>query len=272
MTSVSVVISTWNRSTTLKQAIHSALSQTYSPVEVLVCDDGSTDDSEHVVALFKDSRVVWLPGEHSGRPAVPRNRGIRASKGEWIAFLDDDDSWLPEKLEKQLDLAQRTGLHAVCSQAFLSGGDKSNNIYQLEWSGKYLSFQDLLHGNYVICSSVLILKSVLSQAEYFPESVKLASIEDYSLWLRVSVLTRFAFLDEALVVYADSPQTSLRSVSTDAWLQKQLVLGDFLVWGNRNHIGLKFLFQALRNYGGALKVRAMKLLNSKYITPRFSGE
>lgn len=268
VTPVSVVIPTWNRSAVLAQAIHSVLSQTYPPLEVLVCDDGSTDDTEHVIASFKDPRVIWLPGEHSGRPAVPRNRGIRASKGEWIAFLDDDDTWLPEKLEKQLELSQRTGLHAVCSRAFSSEGYNSDNMYRLEWSGKSLSFQDLLQGNHVICSSVMIQKSVLSRVDAFPEAVELASIEDYALWLRVAVLTRFAFQDEALVIYADSPQTSIRSVNTDAWRQKQLVLGNFMAWGSRNGIGWMCMFQALRKYGGAIRVRAAKRIGSSmsYIT------
>lgn len=258
MTTVSVVIPTWNRSVLLKQAINSVLSQTYPPLEVLVCDDGSTDDTKYVISSFNDPRVVWLAGKHSGCPAVPRNRGIRASKGEWIAFLDDDDSWIADKLEKQLELAQLTGLHAVCSQAFSSRVGCPNNLYTLGWNGKSLSFKDLLKSNHVICSSVMIHKSVLSKVGYFPEVVELASVEDYALWLRVAVLTQFAFLDECMAVYSDLPQASLRSVSTDTWRQKQLVLGNFLVWGIRNGISWKVMYQALHDYVGAIRVRAKK--------------
>lgn len=258
MTSVSVIISTWNRSTILGQAISSVLSQTYPPLEVLVCDDGSTDDTERVVASFNDPRVIWLTGKHSGGPAVPRNRGIRASKGEWIAFLDDDDSWIADKLEKQLELAQLTGLRAVCSQAFSSRVGCTNSLYSLEWSGKGLSFQDLLKSNHVICSSVMIHKSVLSKVDYFPEAVELTSVEDYALWLRVAALTQFAFFDESLVIYSDSPQTSLRSVNTDAWRQKQLVLGNFLAWGRRNSVAWKVMHQVLYSYVEAIRVRAKK--------------
>src|SRR4051794_13419670 len=102
--SVSVIIPTWNRAATLGPAIQSVLNQTYPPREVLVCDDGSTDNSVDVVAQLDDQRIRWLPGGRGGRPAIPRNRGIGAATGEWLAFLDSDDEWLPDKLERQLGL------------------------------------------------------------------------------------------------------------------------------------------------------------------------
>src|SRR5262245_1813867 len=99
---ISVIIPTWNRAQSVKRAISSALRQTHPPHEILVCDDGSTDNTEEVVRAMGDSRVRWIAGPHAGCPAVPRNRGIAASKGDWIAFLDSDDAWLPEKLEAQI--------------------------------------------------------------------------------------------------------------------------------------------------------------------------
>src|SRR5262249_7122187 len=100
--SVSVIIPTWNRAATVMAAVESALAQTHAPLEVLVCDDGSSDDSAQRVGALPDPRVRWLPGPRGGRPAIPRNRGIAAARGEWLAFLDSDDEWLPDKLERQL--------------------------------------------------------------------------------------------------------------------------------------------------------------------------
>ena len=116
---VSVIIPTYNRQHTLLAAIQSALSQTLPPLEVLVCDDGSTDGSAEAVAALDDPRVRWLTGPHAGYPAVPRNRGLREARGEWVAFLDDDDVWLPEKLAVQKKMLYATGLWPVA--VMLSG-------------------------------------------------------------------------------------------------------------------------------------------------------
>ncbi len=255
---VSVIIPTWNRSSSLKQAIVSALSQTHSPLEVIVCDDGSTDDTEEVVRSIHDPRVVWLPGERSGRPSVPRNRGISVSLGEWLAFLDDDDVWMPEKLKLQLERARMLNCLASCTQAC----DRKSDIYKLGWDGKQLTFRDMMRGNRVICSSSLIHRSVLFRADGFPESTRLTSIEDYAFWLRVATVTDFAFVGEPLVIYADSSHTSLRSYYADALKQKRLVLGNFLVWGCRKRISADHLKAALNSYCDILLLQVRKRLGT----------
>ncbi len=229
VTAVSVVIPTWNRSALLERAIRSALSQTHPPLEVLVCDDGSTDDSEKVVRSIDDSRVQWLTGERAGRPAVPRNRGIKASRGEWIAFLDDDDVWLPEKLERQLEKANRTGCLAVCCNAFRITPDSETN-HLLDWDSECLSFFDLLALNRVICSSVLIHNSLFDVVRGFSESPKLIVGEDYALWLRVSTQTDFAYNAEPMLQYKDDPENSIRNKGRSNNIQIKLVLNDFLDW------------------------------------------
>lgn len=256
VTTVSVVIPTWNRSSLLERSIRSALAQSHPPLEVLVCDDGSTDDTEQVVRSIGDSRVRWLPGERAGRPAVPRNRGIRAGKGEWIAFLDDDDVWLPEKLEKQLAQLHGSGCRAVCSQALANDDLNGTDAYRLGWTGPLLGFHDLLQGNRVICSTAMIHRSLLSSVQGFPEAAGLTSMEDYALWLRVATVTDFSFVSEPLAIYADAPQTSIRSVCTDAWQQKRLVLGDFIAWGLKKPMAARCLGAAARSYGEALLTSA----------------
>ena len=119
---VSVIIPVWNREETIEKCIKSVLDQDYDNLEVLVCDDASTDKTYEIVAevITRDSRVRWIGTEegNSGRPAVPRNRGVNVSKGEYLAFLDSDDYWKVDKLTKQMAIfSEDKSVVAVCSNA-----------------------------------------------------------------------------------------------------------------------------------------------------------
>lgn len=228
--SITVAIPTWNRAGTLIRAVSSALNQSLPPIEILVCDDGSTDDSRQAVMELQHSNVRWLAGPHSGRPAVPRNRGLREARGEWIAFLDSDDTWLPEKLERQMAAVYRTGCLASCTNAWRVTRDKPNELYLVDTFPPVLSFADLAEGNPVICSSALLHRSVLNQAGGFPEDEALRAIEDHALWLRVAAHTGFVYLPEALVVYTDEPEQSIRKPGGSEFGQRKRVLRDFLEW------------------------------------------
>jgi glycosyltransferase involved in cell wall biosynthesis len=103
---VSVVIPTYNRAELLPQAIHSVLGQTYENLECIVVDDASTDNTAQVVRQFADDRLIYLRHETNRRASAARNTGIAHAQGDLIAFLDDDDEWLPAKLEKQVPLIQ----------------------------------------------------------------------------------------------------------------------------------------------------------------------
>lgn len=257
---ISVIITTWNRSKLLGNAIKSVLAQSLPPLEILVCDDGSTDNTYEVVSSFADPRLVWIPSYHSGCPAIPRNRGIARSKGDWISFLDDDDEWLPEKLAVQIALLKSLDCLAGCTHATGINGLAGVELYNLGWYEPLLTFRDLLHGNRVICSSALIHRSVLNKVGGFPEAVTLSSMEDYAFWLRVATVTDFAFVSEPLVTYTDSPQTSLRSACADACQQKRIVFGNFLAWGCRNRITAGYMKAALYMYGQVLLLKVRKQL------------
>ena len=101
---ISVVIPTYNRKHLLQKAIASVLNQTYSNFELIVVDDCSTDSTEHFMKSLSDKRIRYIKHEKTKHASASRNTGIQLSKGEFIAFLDDDDRWLPTKLEKQLKL------------------------------------------------------------------------------------------------------------------------------------------------------------------------
>ena len=236
MGNVSVIIPTWNREDTVGKAIYSALSQTVPPMEVLVCDDGSTDKTLELVQSINDPRVRWIQGIRGGRPAIPRNRGIKESRGEWVAFLDSDDWWLPEKLERQLQLAERLNCMAVCSNAGRFLPDKGIVGNLLMWNNDRVIFDDLLYVNLVICSSAIIHKSIFATVGGFPEHVRFTAIEDYALWLRVATRTDFAFVGEPLLNYCDDPASSLRSKDADVFEQRRIVFDNFKEWGKEHNI------------------------------------
>lgn len=228
---VSVIIPTWNRAGSIRKAVDSALNQTVSPLEVLVCDDGSTDNTQEIIQGIDDPRVRWIPGIRGGRPAIPRNRGIIASRGDWLAFLDSDDEWLPNKLEKQFALVSGTSIKAVCSNAHrLIPGQGIVGPYLNIREKTSFSFFDLLKVNNMICSSALVHKSIFDNVKGFPEKKELIVGEDYALWLRAATITKFAYLNEELLYYQDDAANSIRAQGQSVWMQKKIVLDDFLEW------------------------------------------
>jgi glycosyltransferase involved in cell wall biosynthesis len=221
---VSVILPTFDRRDLLVRAVHSCLAQTHGVHEVLVCDDGSTDGSEEAVRSIGDARVKWLPGPHAGRPAVPRNRGIAAATGAWLAFLDSDDAWKPEKLAHQIQRSQDNGLKASCTNAAreVPGTAASSPYFDRAFGPQGL--MDLLPVNRVICSSVLAEAGIVRKAGGFPEAPELRGIEDYALWLKLSAYTRIDHCPEKLVIYRDAPASSVRATGVSPALQRDRVL------------------------------------------------
>ena len=254
--SVSVIIPTWNRAAAVVAAVASALNQTHAPLEVLVCDDGSTDDSEERIRRMSDPRVRWLPASRGGRPAIPRNRGIAAARGEWLAFLDSDDQWLPEKLARQLAALRASGRRASSTNAsrLVPGLGPAGTLH--DGGETVLGLAQLLADNRVVCSSAVIHKSLMAETEGFPEAAGLRALEDYALWLRVSCFTEFDYLPEPLVIYRDDPPNSVRAFDLDGRNQRFTVLSDFLAWCRRHPSG-----QTRRGYrAGRRMLRREKVL------------
>jgi glycosyltransferase involved in cell wall biosynthesis len=232
VSSISVIIPTWNRSSFLLDAINSVLNQSTPVFEILVCDDGSTDSSEQLVNSIKDPRVRWIPGVHSGLPAVPRNRGIAAAKGEWIAFLDSDDVWFKRKIEVQLNYANSSGALALSTNAIINNV-KDNLIKQFcddTKSIERIKFSNLAVDNKIINSSVLIHKSLLDRIGCFSEKKSLRAIEDYDLWLRATTFTDFLYIPEPLIQYTDNIESSIRLGGVSHSRQKILILRSYSVW------------------------------------------
>ena len=227
---VSVIIPTWNRAAAVVAAVGDVLGQTESDLEVLVCDDGSTDESRTHIQAIPDPRLVWIDGPRSGCPAAPRNRGIARARGEWIAFLDSDDRWLPSKLARQLEVASAAGVGAVSSNATrLRDGKPAGTV--VDHPRPLIRTADLLSWNPVVCSSMVVRADVLARCGGFPEDRACLAIEDHALWLRVAALTDIAYVEECLVVYADEPATSVRArLSASADEQRLALYESYRRW------------------------------------------
>lgn len=212
---VSVIIPTHNRRNLLVESIASVQAQTRRDLEILVCDDGSSDGSrEAVQALIeKDPRIRWIEGGHTGFPGVVRNRGIRAAKGEWIAFQDSDDLWLPEKIERQLQIlrsAPEAGFIYCYALALSPAGEKRRMTpFRVPRAGRM--FETLLFHSIVQTPTVLVRRNLLERAGLFDEQMRLTIAEDYELYLRLAAETPFHFLAEDLVVCRSQPD----SISAD---------------------------------------------------------
>jgi glycosyltransferase involved in cell wall biosynthesis len=112
VTKVTVIIPTFNRASTILDAVQSVVNQTYAPTEIIVVDDGSTDDTIEKLGVF--SSCITLLRQQNAGPSVARNQGVQAASGEILTFLDSDDTWLPEKLERQVALMNGYGEGIVC--------------------------------------------------------------------------------------------------------------------------------------------------------------
>lgn len=232
---ISVIIPTHNRKERLRIAIESVLAQTWKDLDVWVCDDGSTDGTKEVVEELKkkDERVNYLFCGQNGRPSIPRNKGIQASRGEWLAFLDDDDIWEPIKLQEQMEAVQKYRVQACCTNAvcFRMDSDNTWNFFDRNEELLY-GYRKFLGENPVICSSALISRSLLRKCYGFAEEKELKALEDYALWIRVSCYTKFVYVPKKLVRYLDVSDSSIRkSVQANTFeLQKKLVMDDFRKW------------------------------------------
>jgi glycosyltransferase involved in cell wall biosynthesis len=212
---VSVVIPTYNRKTVLLESIESVQRQSFADLEILVCDDGSSDGSADAVLAVgaRDSRVHWLPGEHCGYPGSVRNRGIRAARGEWIAFQDSDDLWLPTKLERQLGVLRRAPqaqfIYSHAKALWLDGVTRRMTPFRIRREGRV--FDTFLLYSVVHTPTVLLRSDLLQRVGLFNEDMRLRIGEDYELFLRLAAAVPFHFVAEDLVLCRTQPD----SVSAD---------------------------------------------------------
>lgn len=213
MVTVSVVIPTFNRMHTINRAISSVLFQTYYDFELIVVDDGSDDGTEQIVEKSNDSRLRYIKHSSNEGGSAARNTGIRLAKGKYIAFLDDDDEWLPTKLSKQVSLLSKSPASiGVVYTGFRVFTDIGKPVKTISPAFQGYILDKLIRRNCVgTTSTVLVKKEVFKKVGGFDE--KLPSMQDWDMWLRIGKNYEFKYISEPLVNYYTSTKSLTKSTS-----------------------------------------------------------
>lgn len=225
MPTVSVIIPTYNREQLLGRAIQSVLAQTYQDFELIIVDDGSTDNTERLVKSFNSEKIRYIWHRENKGTSAARNTGIQSAKGDYIALQDSDDEWLPDKLEKQM-------------RAFATAPPEVGIVYSgfhmiITNKRKYKPspsitpkdgdiFSSILKGEYLVSPQTTVVKrECFERAGMFDEA--LSSIEDWELFLRFSKHYQFKYINEPLVLYYPQPDSMSRNKSATIKVYKLIL-------------------------------------------------
>ncbi|MEI6125430.1 MAG: glycosyltransferase [Pseudomonadota bacterium] len=210
---VTVIIPTYNRAPFLGEAIGSVLAQTYGDFELIVVDDGSTDNTQEVLSVYTE-KVVSLRTEHAG-PSAARNHGILRSRGEYIAFLDSDDLWLPDKLKTQVDFFRNSPDAVICQteEIWIRNNVRVNPMNKHKKYSGWI-FEHCLPLCIVSPSAVMMHRTVFDRVGLFDEAMP--ACEDYDLWLRISSLYKINLIDKPMILkrggHADQQSRTIASL------------------------------------------------------------
>lgn len=212
---ISVVIPTFNRAEDCREAIHSVQDQTEAPDEIIVVDDASTDSTGRVVQSMADSRIKYLRHNQNLGGASARNTGVEHATGEMIGFLDSDDKWRPNKLERQLGTydSHPNSVAVYCNSMIEDIDTGSKNVAsQPNYSGDV--YAELLRGWCpTTTSAFLVEKEAIQSVGGFDE--RFASFQDYDLWIQLARVGEFSYVDEPLVIRRVGRGDQITNSATD---------------------------------------------------------
>ncbi len=193
---ISVVIPTFNRAKKVRRAIESVKNQTFKADEIIVVDDGSTDETLKILEKIKDIKVIY---QQNLGVSEARNRGIKEAKGEWIAFLDSDDWWFEDKLLKQIKFHKENPdiLISQTDEIWIKNGIQINKAKRFRKKLQGYIFKPSLNMCHISPSAVMIHRKVFEDVGVFDPS--LPACEDYDLWLRISKKYFIGLIDEPLI-------------------------------------------------------------------------
>lgn len=193
---VSIIMPSYNTAPYIKETIQSVLDQTYQSWELIIVDDCSTDNTDEVVASIKDERIKYFHNEKNSGAAVSRNRALREAKGRWIAFLDSDDLWMPEKLEKQISFMEKNGYSF--SYTNYEEIDVNGNTTGVKVTGpKKVTKTGMFNYCWLGCLTVMYDAEKIGRIQI--EDIK--KNNDYAMWLKVCKKVDCYLLDEYLGKY-----------------------------------------------------------------------
>lgn len=200
---VSVVVGAYNAAPWIRDTLDSALAQTLDDTEVIVVDDGSTDATPQILEAYGDA--IRLVRQANQGPAAARNRGVAEARGTYVAFLDHDDLWLPDKLARQLDALRQAPAAAWCyTDAAWFDSDTGQTMHlasQFAPPREGDVLLPLFGGNFLTFASTLVRRDVLEDAGGFDTSPGVRNLDDWDLWLRVAERHPLVYVDAPLVRY-----------------------------------------------------------------------
>ena len=238
---ISVVIPSYNRKDFLKRSIDSTINQTKKPLEIIVVDDGSTDGTEAMIK--SDYNFVKFIKQKNKGVSAARNTGIKVSIGEWICFLDSDDEWKKDKLEKQINAMKSNPGYKFfhSNEIWIKNGLRINQKKKHKKYGGDI-FDKCLDMCRISPSSVMIDKTVFDEVGNFNED--LVVCEDYELWLRISDKYRVFFIDEPLIIKYGGHQGQL-SYSIESIENHRIKALEYLILENLNRKNKRHAIQML---------------------------
>jgi len=235
---VSVIIPTYKRLPYLALTVRAILAQSYPALEILIVADGHDQDVADFVASLQDPRARYLACPPAGRPAVPRNLGIRHAQGEYIALCDDDDLWHSEKIQRQMDLMRRERIDFTFTAC--SSIDQNGNLIDDHLLGNFGRVSKakfiLSLGGMIYNSSMVFSRSLLNKSGPFNEAAGLRNGEDYEICSRMLMYTDAVGICEPLVGYrihvgSIQPQTTSDWIHTQARIQSAILAnGSATIW------------------------------------------
>jgi teichuronic acid biosynthesis glycosyltransferase TuaG len=245
---ISIIMAAYNAEATISDAIQSVINQTYNNWELFVVDDCSTDNTLSVAKSFTDSRIRVFENDVNSGVSLTRKKGLENAKGKWIAVLDSDDMWAPDKLEKQVKLAKSTGGKLIFTgSAFMNEGGKRLN-WQLHVP-KVLTYRELLKQNLVSNSSVLVWKDLYQKYYAVGDNMH----EDFAIWIGITKSGHKAYgIDEPLLIYrlSDSSKSSNKAQAAK------------MNWNTYRYVGLNpaeaFYYMCWYTVKGLMKYRHLK--------------
>lgn len=277
MPKVSVIIPTYNRAKFLKRAINSVLNQTFKDFELIIVDDGSTDDTSEVIYNFGDSRIKYIRYEKNKGAAVVRNTGIKNAKGDFIAFQDSDDEWLSQKLKKQMEIFENLPLDigiVYTDKLLIKDQEKIYGVSPHIMPSDGIIYNQAL--NYGVMNigigTALIRKECFDRVGMFDEA--LPRFIDLEFFIRLSKHYRFYHINEPFINYYQTPfnitsnlkkliearKIILNKYLTDIkknkfiWFHHLYMIGALLCLSNEKDQGRKYFLKAFKIYPWSLKL------------------